>query len=184
MWYVHDMQEVKPDIYNNWYVLNVTIGKEWLIKNKIEKYVNVPVRMTIFQREIFHTRRGKTVKVAGVLFSGYIFLHKYINEVLAITKKYLYSERIFPVSMNRKPSKVYQEEMKLLLSNADDDGLFRISRGKKMSDKVYFTTGALKNIQGNIIRIDEKKKKAHVEINLFKRKVKVSLGIDIIQNAS
>ncbi|MBN2441485.1 MAG: hypothetical protein JXJ04_09060 [Spirochaetales bacterium] len=182
MRYVRDKIETQDDIYTNWYVLNVTTGKEFFIKTFIEKYTNPSIKMTIFQREILHKRRGKKVKVIGALFSGYIFIHEKINTALSITKKYLHAERIFPVSVDKKPCKVNEDEMKVLLRNSGQDGIFRLSKGKKIKDTVHITDGALKDIRGNIIWIDEKRNKAKVEINLFNRKIKVSLGLDIVEH--
>ena len=181
---VQIIEETYQDIYSNWYVLHVTCGKEFIIKNTIEKYAQHSIKTTVFQREFLHTNGGKTVKVTRVLFSGYIFIYKELNTVLEISKKHLHTERIIPLSVNKKPCAVYKEEMEVLLNNSDSNGLFRLSRGKKVNDTVHITEGILKNFQGNIIWIDEKKKKAKVEIFLFQRKIKVNLGIDIIKYAS
>lgn len=171
------------DIYNNWYVIFVTTGKELYIKNTIEKYTREPIRMTFFQREILHTRRGKRVKVVGALFSGYIFIHEKIELALTLAKKLLPSERVTPVSINNKPCMVFREEMEVLINNSDQTGLFRLSRGRKVNDTILITHGALKNFQGNILWIDERKRKAKVEIYLFRRKIKVNLGIEIVNGA-
>jgi transcriptional antiterminator NusG len=178
------MYQDAADIYNNWYVIYVTTGKELYIKNTIQRYSNEPVRMTFFQREIIHTRRGKKVRVVGALFSGYIFIHEKIEEVLLLSKRFLPSERITPVSISNKPCMVLREEMAVLINSADSRGLFRLSGVRKVNDQVLFTYGALKNFQGKILWIDEKKNKAKVEIDLFRRKIKVNLGIEIINSAS
>jgi transcription antitermination factor NusG len=172
------------DIYNNWYVLYVTTGKELFIKNTIQQNIEEPVTMTFFQREIIHKRRGKRVKVWGALFAGYIFVHERLGEVLTLARKVLPTEWITPVSVNNKPCMVYREEMEVLMNSADSRGLFHLSGARKVNDQIQFTYGALKNFQGRILWIDEKKHKARVEVDLFRRKIKVTLGVEIIKSAS
>lgn len=177
------MSQNTVDIYNNWYVMYVTTGKELFIKNTIERYLSEPIWMTIFQKEMIHTRRGKSVRVYTALFSGYIFIHKRIEHVVALARKLLPAERITMVSINKKPCMVFREEMEVLINNTDSNGMLQVSLGKRVNDAIQITHGALKNFQGKILWIDEKRRKAKVEINLFKRKIKVNLGIDFIDNA-
>ena len=166
-------------MYSDWYVLHVATGKESVIKEKIEKYSPLPLQMTIFQREIIHSAKGKKIKVLGPLFSGYIFIYQNIKEVCKIANSYLAKEFICPISFNNKPCRVYKEEMELLLRSADEKGTFKLSRGFKAGDRVEVTDGPLKTLQGNILWIDEKKSKAKVEIFLFNRSMRVNLGLKL-----
>jgi transcription antitermination factor NusG len=178
----------KPEIldedeYNNWYVLFVTTGKEFLVKNIIERYTGNTIRTIVFKKEILHRKKGQKIKVTNALFAGYVFIHEEINTALDISKKYLCTEPVRPIAINRKPCKVRQDEMMFLLSCADNNGIFKLSRGKRHNKAIYIIDGALKNMQGNIVWIDEKRNRVKVEVSLFQRKIKVNLGIDIIQFA-
>ncbi|MBN2532039.1 MAG: hypothetical protein JXB88_04060 [Spirochaetales bacterium] len=168
-------------MFSDWYVLQVTTGKEQFIKEKIEKYASPPIQMTIFKREIIHSRQNKKVKKFGPLFSGYIFVYQSIKEACKIANLYLSKEFISPISINNKPCKVYKEEIELLLRSANENGTFQLSRGIKVGERIEITAGPLKILQGNILWIDQKKSKAKVEIFLFKRKMRINLGIEVIQ---
>ena len=174
------LNKEKVRLYSDWYVLHVKAGRERFIKEQIEKYASKPVEMTIFQREIIHTRKGNKVKITGPLFKGYIFVHKKIDEVLKIAKQFLKRESIYPICVDNKPCQVYKDEMELLLRNTNKNGTFLLSHGLKAGDKVEVTDGPLKTLQGNILWIDEKKSKAKVELYLFKRKMRVNLGVEVV----
>ena len=70
--------------------------------------------------------------------------------------------------------------MKLLLQNSDHEGKIPLSYGFKNWDSIIITKGPLKNLQGKVLFINEKKKKAKVSLNLFNRSITVSLGIELI----
>lgn len=76
---------------------------------------------------------------------------------------------------------VYEHEMKYLLDNSDSHGLFRLSAGYESEGEVVITNGPIKDLYKNILWINRKKKKACVEIELFRRKLKVNLGIDVFR---
>ncbi|MBN1409740.1 MAG: hypothetical protein JW969_02775 [Spirochaetales bacterium] len=166
-------------MYTDWYVFYVPKGKELVVKEVIQKFTSEPITMNAFQREVLHIKKGKKVKVLGPLFNGYLFIHKKINKAMQIAQKYLPNEYIHPISMGGSPCKVFKEEMELLIKNTEANGIFKLSLGLKVNDKIEIMRGPLKNLQGNILWIDEKKNKAKVEIKLFKRIMRVNLGIEV-----
>jgi len=170
-------------MYSDWYVLHTTSGKEQLIKSKIEKYSDQSIQMKIFQREMIHTHKGEKIKMLTPLFYGYIFVYRNISEVCKIIKQHLPAEYVHPVSLENKPCRIYREEMDLLLKNTNTNGILPLSRGLKTGDKIEITDGALKNLAGNIVWIDEKKKKARVEIWLFNKKMRINLGLEIFDSS-
>ena len=162
-------------------MLQVTTGKEQIIKNAIDRYSPVPIEMLIFRREIFHFKKGNKVKVLGFLFPGYIFVYKYINLACEVARKYFSEEYIHPISSSGKPLQIYKEEMLILLRTTGKTGTFRLSRGLKVGDKIKIIEGPLDTFQGKILWIDEKKKKAKIELFLFKRRMSINLGFEIIE---
>jgi transcription termination/antitermination protein NusG len=166
--------------YKSWYVLQVSTGKENFIKKSIEKHSDKEVRLVIFSKEIIHRKNNKYINLISPLFPGYIFIQEKIIDVLNILKQYLRDEFIRPIKFGNEPAKVSTDEMKLLLLNSNYEGKIPLSYGYKNGDSIVIMEGPLKYIQGKILFINEKKKKAKVELNLFERTVTVSLGIDLI----
>jgi transcription antitermination factor NusG len=181
----------KNDAYNNWFVIQVTTNREYIIRDFIYKHSRKKVLMHIFSREFLFERQKKTFCVTNLLFPGYIFIHKDARYAIDIIKKNKKSEFIRPVCLktkkcsscfnSRSPCMIRPYEMEYLLNNSDQCGIFRLSKGYQRNDSVVVTEGPLKNIYGDILWINNKKKKACVEIELFNRKIKVNLGINVLK---
>ncbi len=89
-------------------------------------------------------------------------------------------EFVRPICFNDKPLEVNKNEMKLLLMNSNRNGIFGMLDAYKEGDQVKIIEGVLQDMHGKIIFINEKKRKVKVEINLFNRKMCVSLGMNLI----
>jgi transcriptional antiterminator NusG len=169
--------------YSDWYVLQVQAKREYATKNVIEQFYSHGIKLLIFSREILHTKKGRKIKLTTPLFPGYIFLYKEIEKILRIKKYNLLTQFIKPVVFNGVPATVGKEEMRLLFSSSNTEGLFRLSQGYLADDgRVQITQGPLKDIAGKIIFINKKKRKVRVRLTLFNREVNVSLGLDLISS--
>ena len=178
-------------IYRNWFVVQVKTGREYYIKDVAGNNADEPVKMLIFTRELLFERQKRLIKVISPLFPGYIFIHQKTKKFLDTMRTCLASEFIRPVCFKQKkcricftdssPCMVYRHEMKYLLDGSDSDGIFRVSKGVRLNKQVVITDGPLKHWGGDIVWVNEKKKKACVELELFHRKLRVNLGIDMIE---
>lgn len=82
---------------------------------------------------------------------------------------------------NKRPSTVHPDEMRFLLHNTGDTGMFPLSQGwLKKDGKVKIIRGPLENHEGSIVFVNRKKQKAKVKIFLFNRDMEVSLGLEIL----
>lgn len=165
---------------DNWYVIQVTTGREEFIKSLILKYSTPPVTLRIFSRELIHTRQGQPVKVFDLLFPGYIFIKDEVKDIVKLIQNKMSLEFVRPVSCDGKISKVDKNEMSFLLANSDINGIFKLSYGHKEGNKINIIHGPLKGMNGKILFVNEKKKKAKIEITIFKRKINISLGLEIV----
>ncbi len=174
-------RERNSELCKGWFVIQVTPGKEDLIGDSLRKLSGSPLTLIVFKRELMHTIKKKPVKIREPLFPGYIFIHRNVNEVIAIKNTQLKEHFIHPVSFSGKIAEVCEDEMELLMNNSDRNGLFLLSVGIRNGETVEFVRGSLKNVQGRILWVDNKKKKAKVELSLFRRKIVVSLGFDVLE---
>lgn len=176
--------------YNNWFVLQITTGKEYYIKDLIDKNTDEPIDSLIFSAKLLFKRNGVLKKVIRPLFPGYLFINRKVNIVMDLFQRKTITEFVKPICFRKKkcnecfidssPCMVFPQEMELLLSNSSDSGLFDISYGLKKGDKIKIIKGPLVNLMGNVLHINEKKKVVQVEIFLFNRRIKLYLGIDLI----
>jgi transcriptional antiterminator NusG len=168
--------------YSDWYVLQVKANREYVIKSMVENLCGHEIKLLVFSREILHTKKGREIKLTTPLFPGYIFLYKELEKVLQTKKRNSLNEFIKPIIFNGVPATVSQDEMRLLFSTSDNQGLFRLSQGYLTDDgNVQIVQGPLKDIEGKIIFINKKKRKVRVRLTLFNREVNVSLGLDLIK---
>jgi transcriptional antiterminator NusG len=169
------------EIYKDWYVLQVKAGRENIVKQILDHSLIPELKILIFSREIIHQKKDWNLRLTVPVFPGYIFIHKKIKPVYNYLRKILHREFFRPVAFNGKPATVAVDEMKLLLSNADDKGLFPLSSGHITGGKIILNRGPLKKLEGKILFINKKKGKAKVRFTLFQREMDISLGIEFMK---
>ncbi|MBN2534893.1 MAG: hypothetical protein JXB88_18575 [Spirochaetales bacterium] len=185
--YLPDSYERK---YLRWFVIYIMPGTEYKMKKIIENTIQKPVTTIVFSKEIIKKNKGKKIKIIHPLFPGYIFVHQHCRLVLDTLKGILAHSVFKPVCfkqnkcenqfMDNSPCMISPEEMKLLLDNSDQYGVLHLSYGYKKDDKVIITDGPLRNLQAEILYINEKKNFVGVNIQLFNKEMRINLGIDIV----
>jgi len=169
--------------YEDWYVIQVRNKREYFIKQLIDKYLNNSVQMIIFSKQILHKKNNRYMQLTLPIFAGYIFVHRDIGKVMHVARQLFKDEYVNPVKFNNEFAKVSVNEMKFLLSNTGPDGIFQLSYVYREGDSITVTQGPLKNINGRIIFINEKKRKAKVHFFLYNQAMDISLGIDFIERS-
>jgi transcription antitermination factor NusG len=126
------------------------------------------------------------------LFPSYLFVHKKADKVVEIIKRNFADEFIRPLCFKEKerkckvcfqetsPCMVAEHEMDFFLSAADTTGVISLSCGIQKENEIKIVNGPLKYLNNKIIWINQKKKKACVEVELFKQKMKVNLGFEML----
>lgn len=178
--------------FKDWFVLQVRTTREYFIKSFIEKHVDEDIKIIIFSRELIFKRKNREFKHLSPLFPGYLFVHKKVEKALMAAKKNCLHEFIKPLCFkeNEKkcktcfnelaPCRVLESEMEFLFKNADETGRISLSYGIEKAGTIQIINGPLKYLNSHILWINKKKKKACVEIELFKRKMKVNLGFNLL----
>lgn len=164
----------------DWYVIKVFSSRELFIQNFIKKHSKRLVNTIVFSKEFIHNYRGEKTKIIKPLFPGYIFVQNEIQHVTDIVKQNLKNELIYPLNAEGKILKVREDEMKLLFLSSDENGIFQMSECYQEGNNVKILKGPLKNINGKILWINKRKKKAQVEISLFHRKMAINLGLNFV----
>ena len=96
-------------------------------------------------------------------------------------KRFHLNDFIKPLLCNDKFAKVYEHEMKFLIELTGIDGMLKTSEGIIQEDKsVKITNGPLKDLTGQIVYIDKRKKKAKVKMSMLNQEIEVTVGLEIL----
>jgi transcription antitermination factor NusG len=185
------MNSINVD-FKDWFVLQVRTTREYFIKSFIEKHTDEDITIVVFSRELIFKRRNREFKCLSPLFPGYLFVHKKVEKALITAKKNYLHEFIKPLCFkeNEKkckicfselaPCHVLESEIEFLFRHADETGKISLSYGVEKESAIQFINGPLKYLHPHILWINKKKKKACVEIELFKSKMQVNLGFNLL----
>ncbi|PIE58001.1 MAG: hypothetical protein CSA33_05990 [Desulfobulbus propionicus] len=166
----------------NWFVLQTLVGKEKKMKDSIDRVGEFSIPTYLPQKKMYHTYKGEFQVVTKVLFPGYVFVQKEIEKLLAIGKTPLISEKIRPVMFHDSPATVKASEMLNIFFMADDNGVIELSEVHwEEGENVAIISGPLKDIEGEIVFIDKRKRKAKVMVRLLNRLVPMTLGFQILE---
>ena len=116
----------------------------------------------------------------AILFPGYIFvetnniqeLYFALKEIPELTKVLRAEDAWLPL---------YAEEEKFLERLMGEERIVRLSKGYIEGDKVIIKEGPMQGLEGMIRKIDRHKRIAIIEVELFMRKVEVSIGLEIVE---
>lgn len=159
-----------------WYVIQVRAGCEDQIKTKCmlltHEKEEVFTPSIIFERII----RGKTEEVTKPMFPGYVFfetedvddLFYRLKRVNGLTKILRTGDDFTPLSASEKD---------VIERLGGDDHLVEISIGYKTGDKVTIAEGPLKDFEGEIVRIDRRKRTATIRVELLGEEREIKVGL-------
>ena len=166
---------------NNWYVVQVTVGREEKIVHQIES--NIPqellIRCFVPKYKFMKRYYGSWHIEEKITFPGYIFIKSdriedfftKLKMTQAFTKMLgLNRGEIFPI---------YDEDVMFLLKYDENDSL-DISKGYILGGKTIITSGPLVGHEGIIRRIDRHKRLAFLEVELLGQITTVKVGLEII----
>ena len=177
---------------NMWYVMQVSTGQENRTAYLVEKMVSegviescfVPVRRI---RKKFH---GTWHEVTEKLFPGYVFmitehpqlLYKELKKIPALTKVLGRCEGYFtPLS------ETDVNMMEKFQNGIDNNGKLEVEISKIMIEErnqIRILSGPLKNLEGQIKKVNLHKRIAEVELEFMGGRSVVHLGIEMVEKVN
>ena len=160
-----------------WYVLHVMTGEESTVKDKLHR--DLPDINTLVPRQkIIERHRGILREVVRILFPSYVFVKMKLDE------KNYYAARGIPGVFNflgtTRPAAVPDNQMANVLRWCGDKELIGLSR-VEIGKEIKVIAGPLLGMEGQIIRIDKRKGRAKVRVDLFREAKVIDLGVEFIQ---
>lgn len=170
-------------VFRDWYVIAASSGSEEKTKSSIEQLFGDKYALYLPRRELFHSINGKPKKIVRALFPGYIFIHKKIDEFIIDIRKHSIGRYLRPICQDLVPAKVCETEMELLMQISGAKGLVSISEGiLKQNDSVEIVSGPLKNLAGNIVFINARKRKAKIRVRMLNREMQLTVGLEVLKH--
>lgn len=191
----------------DWYVLVVETGKEDLVRTMILKYLKKqPIHAIVPKRKLQERRLGQSYEVCRTMFPGYVFVKTEMNvktyyDFKRLPKCYRLlnrfnnndnhnnvgeedkGENIKYCPENFLFSKIDVEEISLILQLIGNDELIEYSTLHVENAKVIVHDGPLKGMEGIIKKIDKRKKRARIVMDIMGSKRYLDVGINILETS-
>lgn len=189
-----------------WYALFVETGcEDYICKVLKNKLAHQEIRFVVPKRMVPERRNGVIHHVVRPLLPGYVFIQTKMNTntyyqiqetekiIRLLNHGYLYTQKVRKQNQKKPKNYIYddhyfldvpQNEIDFILKIADDSNLITYSQIYLEGSKVIVKSGPLKNQEGIIKKIDKRKNKAKIELNLLGNTISVDVGIEIIQALS
>lgn len=161
-----------------WYVIQVMTGMEENIKCQCEKLIDSKIleRCVIPYYEEKKKYQGSWHTETKVLFPGYVFLvsdqiielQEALHRVSGLTKLIGAGNEIIALS---------DQEVALLRRLGKDDQVVEMSVGVIENERVCILEGPLKGMEGNITKIDRRKRKAWMKWGCLGESWRCRLGV-------
>lgn len=158
-----------------WYVLQVLTGKEQDVAEAI-RAAGLPVMAPV--KIVPEHRHDKWRDVRRTVFPGYVFLRCCMT-----TRMYYYLKgqqhalRLLGSVGNPEPVPDDQMEVVRIFDNNGQD--FGVSMGVKAKSKTTITDGPLVGLSTYITSIDQRQRRAVVEVEILGTKHRIHAGVDI-----
>ena len=177
-------------IMDNWYVMSVLTGKENSSVEDIRVY-NIEKSIDhilpfVPTRETFFKKNGDIKKETSIMFPGYLFIetsigtYDFFNYVKDLRRKLHNTMTVLKYGESNEIA-IRWEERLVLMKLMNHEWCVKTSLGFKENDTVKIKEGALVGCEGQIKKIDRHKMIALIEMNIFKKKSLIEVGLQIIK---
>ncbi len=165
-----------------WYVIQVSTGKEEQILEMIKKYGVQEYLEECFIPKYERRRKylGQWQTERAVLFPGYIFIiSDQIEDAYAALKQIPKLTKV--IGVGETWTAMSKEDIEIVEYLSGKDRLVRFSEGYIEGNRVTVVSGALQGLEGTICKIDRHKRLAWLEMEMFGRKTRFEVGLEIVR---
>lgn len=166
-----------------YFAIQVMSGREEAFQNLFRKAC--PDNMVhVVKKKIQSRRKGKPVTLVNPLFPGYLFLEcddeTIPAAVLASLKRTKHFTRVLPATDRMKP--LDEKDSNLiahLLSFGREIGTSLVTFDE--NNRIHVISGPLAGMEGRIIRVDRRKRRAKVKLSLEDSPLSFDLGFEVLE---
>lgn len=164
------------------YAVQITTGQEESTITLCRAIIAPPILLDIFypQTETMRKWRGEWMKRQVPLFPGYLFadteepdeLRSLFRRVPKLTKL---------LGAGTEPIPLSEQETQWLDGILNPGHVAEFSTGIIVGDRLIVERGALQGMEGLVKRIDRHKRTAMLEVEMFGRKVEMTMGLEVVR---
>ncbi len=165
-----------------WYIIQVMTGYEEKIMKECELLTDVNeevfIPSIVFEKKV----RGEEEETIKPMFPGYIFFETGdVEDLFYRLKKVVGLTRILRTGDDFTP--LPDGEADVIKRLGGDAHLVELSVGYKTGDRVRITEGPLKEFEGEIVRIDRRKRTATIRVGLLGEEREIKVGLKVLNNS-
>ncbi len=170
----------------NLYVIQVNTGKEdTYIKLWEHKKGHLPLKIFWLRKELMIRKNGHTHKGLKSIFPGYLFLEA--DEIDAETFQEFRHIHFFNrfLKADNKISPLPLDEAKKIYELAKYGRV--IGQSKVVyneQDRIVVIDGPMKGLEGQIVKVDRRKKRAKVRLSLYNNAYLIDFGFELLEEAN
>ncbi len=171
----------------DYYVIQVkTGGEEIYLKSagKATVDMNVESRIIWPRRRLGLRKKGRTADALAPIFPGYVFLEteSFSNDIYWALRRSIGFYKF--LRNNRDVRPLTGEDRELLLHFLKLGEVVEKSRVYfDENNKIRVAEGALKGLEGKIVKVDRRKKRAKVRLSLYEDSFLVDFGFEVMELA-
>ena len=181
------ISHIKINIYiMNLYVIQVNTGKEdTYIKLWESKKGHLPLKLFWLRKELMIRKNGHTHKGLKSIFPGYLFLEA--DDVDAATYQEFRRIHFFNrfLKADEKISPLPLDEAKKIYELAKYGRV--IGQSKVVyneQDRIVVVEGPMKGLEGQIVKVDRRKRRAKVRLSLYNNAYLIDFGFELLEEAN
>lgn len=170
-----------------YYAIQVWTGKEDEFADRITADPAMNSKTLVPKRAIMIRRAGKNKREERPLFPGYIFLVTEASELDSAQRWALRTCRFFVRSLpsTAEPRPVKEKDRRLLahfMSFGKVADISKVSFGA--DERIVVLEGPLKGLEGMIVKVDMRKRRAKVRLDMCENSFLVDMGFEILDRSA
>lgn len=171
----------------NFFAVQVWTGKEREFADRVSQDRRIKAQAMVPMRALNERKRGKIWRVEKPLFAGYAFIATEAELLDPVQRWILRSTRFFiralPTSSDPRPVK---ESDRRLIAHFMSFG--KVADVSKVTfdenERIVVLEGPLKGLEGQIVRIDKRKRRAKISLVMCENSFLVDLGFDVLDRSA
>jgi len=168
--------------FMKWYALFVQSGNELAAQKWLNVILNHNFSSIVPRRRLLEKKLNVSKEVVKTIFPGYIFINTDMSpEIYYYLKKIPHFIKI--LHYDSFYSEIPQNEIDIILKLTSQSEIIDFSEVSVTNSKITVLSGPLKNNEYIIKKIDKRKQRASINLNIMGEKKKIDIGIKVVSQS-